>query len=174
MRAIALDLSSKTGWAAYDGKSPAPVLGTKQIVGWQYDAGSMLELYRKWLSDFVKIHQPEIVFIEGWFIAPHLDGLTIGKQVALVSFTQWAMKAAGIPCHIFTVAQWRKGYFGSAAGKADYFKRKACYYCEQLGWAYPDHNAAEAAGILDYGLTSKARITPPWRSHEIFILGDGR
>lgn len=171
MRAAALDLSSKTGWAAHDGASPLPVLGTKPIVGWGYDAGSMLELYRKWLSDFVKIHRPEVMFIEAWFIAPHLDAVTIGKQVALATFTQWAMKTAGIPTHLITVNAWRNGYFGSAAGKADYFKRKAMRYCDELGLQYPDHNAAEAMGILDHGLVSIARVMPPWRKHPVFLVG---
>lgn len=170
MRFAALDISSRTGWAAWDGTSPAPVLGTKQLVGWQYDAGTMLELYRKWLGDFLQIHRPDAMFIEGWFIAPHLDAVTIGKQVALVSFTQWALKAARIPSYIFTVAEWRKGYFGSAKGKAEQFKRKAMHYCDEMDWAYPDHNAAEAAGILDHGICKIGRVTPPWRSHPVFLM----
>lgn len=170
MRAVALDLSSKSGWAAWDGQSPNPVLGTKPIVGWAYDAGTMLELYRKWLSDFIKIHRPEVMFIEAWFIAAHLDATTIGKQVALATFTQWAMKTAGVRTHLITVNSWRKSYFGHAGGKAEYFKRKAMLYCDELGWAYPDHNAAEAAGILDHGLMVICRQQPPWRTHPVFLM----
>jgi Holliday junction resolvasome RuvABC endonuclease subunit len=173
MRFAALDLSSKSGWAAWDGQSPNPVLGTKQLVGWQYDAGSMLELYRKWLGDFFAIHRPDMIAVENWYIPPHMDATTIGKQIQLAGFTQWACKAAKIECHMVTSASWRKSWFGHARGKTEDFKRRALHRCDELGWAYPDHNAAEAAGILDWLITQKARQMPPWRSHPLFIIGEG-
>lgn len=163
MRIAALDLSSKTGFASWDGVSDKPVLGTKQIVGWQYDAGSMLELYRKWLGDFFAIHRPDVIAIESWYIAPHLDGATIGKQIMLSGFTQWACKAAKIRCHLVTSAQWRKHIYGSSRGNGTDWKVRATQRCDHLGWTYQDHNSAEAGLILDWAVCTVAKMNPPWR-----------
>lgn len=169
MRYAAFDLSSKTGWGVWDGHAPQPQLGVKPIVGWDYDAGSMLELYRKWLGDFLRAHRPQRIGIEAMFIAPHLDAPTIFKQVALVSFTQWAAKAAAIPCTLIYSASWRKTWYGSATGRTDDFKIMAENRCRDLGWPAPDHNAAEAAGILDHLVTQIGKETPPWRSEHLFM-----
>jgi Holliday junction resolvasome RuvABC endonuclease subunit len=169
MRVAAFDLSSKTGWAVWDGISKQPTLGTKEIVGWQYDAGTRLELYRKWLGAFIGAHRPQMIVIEGWFIAPHLDGATIGAQIGLCQFTQWAFKAAGVPCHLVTAGQWRKHWHGTAAGKGEWHKRKACEIATRLGWTYSDHNAAEAAGLLDYAICHIAKETTPWRDDWLLV-----
>lgn len=172
MRVAAFDISSRTGWAVHDGVRAQPILGTKQIVGWTYDSGTMLELYRKWLGEFLRVHRPQMVCIEGWYIAPHLDGETIGKQIQLVGFTQWAMKAANIPCHLVTAGQWRKHWHGTAAGKGEWHKRKATRIGEALGWEGQDHNAFEAGGLLDYAITCIAKETTPWRDKALFIRDD--
>jgi len=169
MRYAAFDISSKTGWGVWDGHAPQPTLGVKTIVGWDYDAGSMLELYRKWLGDFLRAYRPQRVGIEALFLAPHLDFPTIGKQVALVSFTQWACKAAGVPCSLIYAASWRKSWYGSARGRTDDFKNMAVNRCLDLGWDAPDHNAAEAGGILDHLVTEIGKETPPWRSSHLLM-----
>lgn len=164
MRAAALDLSSKTGWAVWNGSSGRPELGTKQLVGFQYDNGTMLELFRKWLGPWLRMHEPEIIFIERWLIAGHMDGTTIGKQIMLAGFTEWACKAAGIKTVLVTSAQWRKFCYGKASlAPGEDWKTKATGRCRHLGWEFPDHNAAEAGLILDWGLCTVGKVNPPWR-----------
>lgn len=169
MRYAALDLSSHTGWGCWNGLAPQPTLGTKTIVGWSYDTGSMLELYRKWLGSFIAAYQPNMVAIESWYIPQHMDATTIGKQIAVSAFTQWALKKAGIEVHLVTSTSWRKSWYGTARGKTEEFKRKAVDRCRQLEWPIDDHNSAEAAGLLDYLVTEIGRETPPWRSNHLFM-----
>lgn len=169
MRYAAFDISSKTGWGVWDGHAPQPTLGTKTIVGWDYDAGSMLELYRQWLGEFLRAHRPQRIGIEALFLGAHGDFVTIGKQVALVSFTQWAAKAAKIPCSLIYAASWRKSWYGSANGRTDDFKNMAVNRCLDLGWNAVDHNAAEAAGVLDHLITEIGKETPTWRSTHLMM-----
>ncbi|MES2289311.1 MAG: hypothetical protein V4530_06185 [Pseudomonadota bacterium] len=170
MRYAAFDLSSKTGWGVWDGAREKPILGTKQIVGWDYDAGTMLELYRQWLGEFLRLHRPQRIALESWYIAPHLDGKTIGKQIMLSGFTQWACKAAKIPFHLVTAGQWRKTWYGSAAlPQGNDWKLMASHRCRTIGWDAVDHNAAEAAGLLDHLITQYGRETPPWRSEHMLM-----
>jgi hypothetical protein len=170
MRYAAFDLSSKLGWGAWDGHASKPLLGTKTIVGWDYDSGTMLELYRKWLGDFLRIHRPQKVAIESWYIAPHMDGATIGKQIMLSGFTQWACKASGTPFHLVTAGQWRKTWYGSARRpEGNDWKLMAVNRCKALGWEAQDHNAAEAGGILDWLISEVGRETSTWRSEHVLM-----
>lgn len=163
MRVAALDLSSRTGWAVWNGSAGRPMLGTKKLVGWDYDEGDFLEFYRLWLGDFLRVHQPELIAIERWFLPEHADGKTIGNQIGLSYFTRWACKAARIKSVYVTAAQWRKHAFGSAANNGTDWKRRATQRCDHLGWEYSDHNAAEAGLILDWAIVTVAKHNPPWR-----------
>lgn len=173
MRYGALDISSKTGWAVWDGHTARPFLGRKTLVGWSYDSGSMLEFYRLWLGDFIRIHRPDIVAVEGWIIAAHLDATTIGKQIQLAGFTEWAMKKAGIRCIPVAAATWRKTFHGTGRASGDEFKTWAKKRCDILGWEYEDDNAAEAGGLLHHAITQIGRENPPWRDHPCFNLRGG-
>lgn len=173
MRIAALDLSSHTGWAAWDGKSPAPQLGVKHLVGWGYDQGSMLEFWRVWLGDFFAAHDPEIVGIEAWMLPQHGDAETIKRQAALLGFTEWACKASGRRAVVIHAASWRKSFLGTGRGKTEEFKAKAMAACAALGWAAPDHNAADAAGVLHH-VCEMAEIVTPWRDPHLFYVQTGK
>ncbi len=174
MRAVGLDISSHCGWAAWDGHRPAPLLGVKHVVGWQYDIESMLELWRNWLAHFFEAHNPEVVFIEAWMLPQHGDAATVEKQVALTSFTRWACKVSGRKVAMVHAASWRKSFLGSGRGTTDEFKRRALGACAALGWNAADHNAAEAAGVLHHGLDMVAGIKTPWRDAHLFYVQTGK
>jgi hypothetical protein len=170
MRYLALDLSSHTGWACWDGHTAKPLLGTKTLVGWNYDSGSMLELYRKWLGDFLRIHRPQMIGIESWYIPQHGDGATIAKQIMLSGFTQWAAKASGTPYKLITAGQWRKTWYGSSRRpEGNDWKLMAKDRCRKIGWDAVDDNAAEAGGLLDHLVTEYGKETPPWRSDHLLM-----
>ena len=174
MRIAALDLSSKTGWAVHDGKRHAPLLGTKQLVGWGYDTGSMLEHWRLWLGEFFKAHDPELVAIEAWMLPQHGDGRTILKQAGLLGFTEWCCKISGRKVEIVYAASWRKTFLGSAHGKTDELKQKSLEACRALGWNPPDHNAADAAGVLHHAIDAIAKVQSPWRDAHLFYIQSGK
>lgn len=175
MRVGALDLSSKTGHAAWNGTAERPVLGTKTLVGWQYDVGTMLEFWRRWLGDWIRTHQPEYVAVEAPFIPDHGGGDVILKQAGLFAFTMWAFKSANIRAEQVHSASWRKHFIGCGMldrrdsrvqrgekpGEA--MKRLAVMRARALGWDFPDHNAAEAGGILTWAINERLQLAAPWR-----------
>jgi Holliday junction resolvasome RuvABC endonuclease subunit len=163
VRVAAFDISSKLGWAAWDGAAPNPVLDTKTLVGFQYDAGTMLELYRKWLGPWLKAYQPELLVIEAWIVAGHGDASTAAKLILLSGFTQWACHTQGIRSVLVPAATWRKTVFGSARGKSAEFKAKAMARAKHYGWHDIDNNAAEAGLILEYAAMTLVKVTPPWK-----------
>lgn len=166
MRIVALDISSKTGWAVYDDAAARPLLGTKPLVGWGYDEGTMLEHFRKWLGEFIQKHNPQMAAVERPFIPTHggkVDGVTVSRQHMLCGMAVWAFGAVGIQWHWAPVPQWRSHAFGSARNNGTDWKVRAKQRCDFLGWEYPDDNAAEAGLILDWLLVDKAKINPPWR-----------
>ena len=163
MRIAALDLSSKCGWAVWEPGRARPLLGTKKLVGFSYDEGSMLEFYRLWFNDFLTTHQPDLLALESWYIPPHMDGATIGKQIMLHGMTMWRAKKRKVRVEKVTAAQWRKHAFGSSRNNGTDWKVRARERCDYLGWTYPDHNAAEAGLILDWAIVTQARLNPLWR-----------
>lgn len=57
--------------------------------------------------------------------------------------------------------KWRKTYIGNGGLSGEESKRLAMQRCDQLGWRYPDHNAAEAMGIWYWGMASRfPKFTP--------------
>lgn len=178
MRAAALDLSSRTGVATWDGRAGRPLLSTKKLVGYDYAIEDTLELWRVWLGDFIKTHRPELVIIEEFVVAlyddakdperrPQVNGQAILRLAGLSTFTRWACKKAGAKVAVVTAAQWRKHAFGSARNNGTDWKQRARQRCDYLGWEYPDHNAAEAGLILDWGLCAIGKVNPPWRDDSL-------
>lgn len=177
MRLAAFDLSSNTGIAVWDGVAGRPTLFTKKLVGWDFQPADFLELWRVYLGDFLKTYRPQAVMIESWYIPQHqsvdpvtgersgfkIDGKTVGNQVGLSYFTQWALKASGCKVHMVTAAQWRKHAFGSSRNNGTDWKVRAKNRCQYLGWDYKTDNDAEAALILDCLATSVLGLKTPWR-----------
>jgi hypothetical protein len=174
----ALDLSSHSGWACWCSDTGRLRYGTKHLVGWEYDAASRLEFWRVWLNDWFKIHDPELIGIEGWILAAHNDAVTLGRQIALNEFTHWVIKRRGARSTSIAAGTWRKTWYGSAHRPANCdWKHMAIDRVKAMGFAPPDdnpswllsdHNTAEAIAILDNLIHAKGKHIPPWRDHAIF------
>ena len=162
VRIAAFDISSKLGWAAWDGAAPRPVFDMKPVVGFQYDAGSMLELYRKWLGTWLRAYQPELLVIEAWIVAAHGDADTSAKLIQLSGFTQWACKTLGVATVLVPASTWRKEVYGTGRGTSAEWKRKAKERVRSYGMSPPDDNAAEAVLILEYAIKRYGKTVAPW------------
>lgn len=174
MRAAALDLSSRTGVAVWDGVSAIPRLQTKKITGYDFAVEDMLEFWRVWLLDFLKANRPELVAIEENVIQvyhdkedpnsrPSVNGQSVFRLCALSGFTRWACKKAGARIVCPTPNQWRKHAFGSARHNGTDWKQRARQRIDYLGWEADSHDAAEAGLILDWALCAVAKVNPIWR-----------
>ena len=72
---------------------------------------------------------------------------------------------ACIPCAPVAISSWRSRFLGTTKAtpglkgvyKDEDLKAKAIRACALRGWYVSDHNAAEACGVLDYGLASISR-----------------
>lgn len=87
---------------------------------------------------------------------------TIGRLIGLHAHAQSFAHAVRARFWSVNQSSWRKHFLGRGAG-ADSATFKACSVdlCRRLGWNPPDHNAADALGVLDYGIHLD-RLTPPW------------
>jgi hypothetical protein len=88
--------------------------------------------------------------------------LTIGVPAIIMLTCQ----EAGVPCACVPIDEWRNRFLGTKrappglnqrAARTSWFKDKAISTCLQRGWLVEDHNAAEALGIMDYGLCCVSR-----------------
>lgn len=169
MRALAFDLSSRTGWAAWDGVSPLPTLGKKRVLHFDRGEGEMLEHWRLWLGSMLAEHRPDVIACEAPAMGAHSDQPTIYRQAMLLGMVAWAAHVSGIPRHAIGPATWRKSFIGfGTRGKrvgVDW-KALALQRARALGADPPDHNSAEAFGVLDNLITVQLKLDAPWRAEE--------
>lgn len=171
---LGLDLSKRsTGWALWSEGQERPACGT-------WELGSELTSLGK---VFLRLHQRmnEIHSVSPlagvWFEKP-LGGeaqtsdiqLAIAHGLAghVLSFCE-AMRIAKVQAA--HMAQWRRHWLGPLPRKsrsAD-LKHMAFERCRMLGISPGKHDAAEAVGILSYGL-DLAGIEVPWRDEHLFGL----
>lgn len=170
MRALGLDLSSRIGWAIWDGASPLPVLGKKRVLHFDRDEGFMLEALRQWLGSLLKDHAIEAVAVEGPAMGAHSDAPTIYRQAMIHGMVAWACHCLQLPRYSVSPASWRKSFigFGARGKRRDVnWKGLALQRARALGADPPDHNSAEAFGVLDYLLFIQLGLMPPWRLPEV-------
>lgn len=75
----------------------------------------------------------------------------------LMSLSAVAREAAnthGARVYPIACQTWRKTFIGSGNLSGDESKQLAMKRCQQLEWAYQDHNAAEALGLWYHGMAT--------------------
>lgn len=78
----------------------------------------------------------------------------------LVSLAAVGREAAGalkLRCKTIDAPRWRRTFLGTAHPNDP--KSAACRRCDELGWIYETHDAAEAAGMWFHGMK---QIHPAW------------
>lgn len=151
---LALDPATKTG-VAYGAPGSAPELQTLNFGG---EGAEYEEIYRRatfWLADFLRTHSPKLFVIEG-VVPPsgasgHTNHDTTMITIGLYGIFAGIAGCKGIPFRRVQIRTWRKHFLGRGDLKTEVAKREAIKRCRLLKWDPPDHNAAEAGGIWDWG-----------------------
>jgi Holliday junction resolvasome RuvABC endonuclease subunit len=129
----------------------------------------MLEHFRLWLGGLLKEHSIEAVAVEAPAMGAHTDVPTIYRQAMLHGSVAWACHVLQLPRYMVSPARWRKTFIGfgkAPRGEKVDWKRLAVQRARALGLEPPDHNSAEALGVLDHVLSQSLKVMPPWRAPE--------
>ncbi|MEA3044555.1 MAG: hypothetical protein QOH47_2393 [Sphingomonadales bacterium] len=184
MSYLALDLSKRsTGWAHWAPGMAVPACGTWELGGDLTSAGlAFLRLHQR-INEVHSVTPLECVIYE-----KPLDPATMGRHssfdvafvlIGLAAHVDSYCEAKRIlRCSSAHQATWRKHFLGpmKRGTRSMSLKEFAVERCRQLGILPGKHDAAEAAGILDYRLHLDG-ITPPWRMEHVLteqLVGGGR
>lgn len=163
MSYLGLDLSTRTGWAMWWKGQVQPYSGTLKLS--RLDPHSVapdLEKLRAHLSELHKIEAIELVFYEAPILM-RVDNIEkLRLLLGLANMVEWWAYKLGITCRQAPMQAWRKHFLGFSTGGREALKQAAVQACQDRGWAPKDDNAAEALGVLDYGLACW-KIDVPWR-----------
>lgn len=148
-----------------------PVCGTWALGSLEYRGRAFVRLHRH----LMELHQvspiDEILYEEP--LSPgslhgHTNVATLYLAAGLAAHVESFAEAMGIKHRPTHQATWRRHFLGSMprGTKSADLKHMAMRRCRELGFEVIKHDAAEAAGLLDYQL-SVAGILPPWRNSSI-------
>ena len=184
---LAFDLATTTGWAWHAAGMPRPFFGAFTLPGKPGDVGQPADALERWLREmYIRTRDAGSPITHFFFEAQHVDAKinidTVYRLIALGGIVEkfaWQVKPKGqkkafvYKVHIST---WRKHFIGRGGG----FKRDktakgkpylpgedpkeiAIQRCGEYGWHTDIADAAEAIGILDYGLSLIPNHPRPWR-----------
>ncbi len=128
----------------------------------------MIERFRRFLAKLFDEHDPQVVGIEAPAAGGHGDVMTMNRQAKIAGMIEWAAHIKQLPCYSISPSTWRKSFigFGTRGKRVDVdWKKLAVARARVLGWTFPDHNAAEAGGILDNIAGEQLGLLTPWREN---------
>ncbi len=159
---LALDVASKTGVA--EGRpGEVPRLQTIDFRG----EGELPDFYGRaieWMATKLRDDPPEMVIIERTVPPSGAKGFT-NHDTTMISIGMFGIfsgivRCKGIRLELAPISTWRKHFIGKGNYPGAIAKKMAVDRCALLGWAAPDHNAAEAAGIWDWAGQTFTGRTP--------------
>jgi hypothetical protein len=171
MRALAIDQAPvNSGWAIGAPDMKAPLAGMFRMKSWGDEEGARLVQYQEWLSGLIAEHGITHLFREQLY--PIIDARsfeTVQAQAKIVGVIELTAARHGLPLQQVLIADWRRRFLGTTKPfpglKGDkarqWFKQEAVTACARRGWLVENTDAAEACGILDFGLAS---IDPRYES----------
>lgn len=159
--ALALDQSpTATGWAIGRPNDTKPVFGTYRLSTWGDDEGARMASYEKWLMELAGEYKVTSLYYEAPFLPGHSNLNAIRPQFFVMAVINLVAAKLSLDVAEVRIDDWRKWAFGycripglqgDAARKE--WKRLAKVRCLKNGLMVEDDNAAEAALILDFGLS---------------------
>jgi hypothetical protein len=170
---LALDLSIRsTGFAWWKEGQAKPVCGTWELAPHiNHAARAFVRLHRRLLDLHDLMPIDDIVFEEA--VPPHkLHGnssaQTIAAAAGLAAHVMSFAEAIGANWRSVSIGAWRKHFVGSMprGTKTPEWKHLAMMRCREFEIEVLKHDAAEAAGMLDYQVSLEG-IVPPWRQQHI-------
>jgi hypothetical protein len=186
---LALDLATTTGWALHRPGMQRPFFDAFTLPGPPNSIGQPCDALERWLRDMYVATKAEggisHFFFEAQHIAENMNPQNAYRLIGLGAIVEKFAYQVKARCYVVDIATWRKHFIGRGSGfKRDKTKKGKPYLpgedpkelavqrCEQYGWHTDIHDAAEACGILDYGLSCIPDYHRPWRDK--ILLGGSR
>jgi len=182
---LALDLATTTGWALHRPGMQRPFFDAFTLPGEPGAIGQPCAALEDWL--FEKLDETwgeggiSHFFFEAQHIAKGMNPQNAYRLIGLGAIVEKFAYQNKSLCYAVDISTWRKHFIGRGSGfKKDAQKRYlpghnpkelAAQRCEQYGWFTDTHDAAEACGILDFGLSLIPNYQRPWRDKA--LLGGG-
>lgn len=193
---LALDLATTTGWALHFPGVQRPLFDAFTLPGAAGSIGQPCDALESWLCQ--KLEEMQSVggishfFFEAQHIAENMNPQNAYRLIGLGAIVEKFAFQTDALCYAVDIATWRKHFIGRGSG----FKREkvwsekkkkmvngpylpghdpkelAIQRCEQYGWHTDIHDAAEACGILDFGLSLIPDYHRPWRDK--ILMGGSR
>lgn len=161
---LALDIAKRSGWALYEQSEGAATFGGVVCEG---GGGRQFLEFARWLNVLIEKHQPTVLFHEEVFVGSNPQtalGLCGRVAIAQMMACQARMVVRG-----FRPSEWRKPYMGFAGGGRAKLKAGAIAAAKARGFDVgTDDDAADAIGIMDYGMQTLG-IERPWGNSQIEV-----
>jgi hypothetical protein len=154
---LALDLATRTGFALERRDGQPPLLGSALMSGGMHPGRKGAD-YIDWLGSFIKVNRPERIIYEAPFMSADVkdkDGRPIGNAktlewlVGIAFVTDILAYRFSVPVSKLATQSARRLFTGS--GRSD--KDVVMAECRRRGWNPQDKDAADAACLLDAGIS---------------------
>jgi len=163
MIVIGLDQApNNIGWAySSDDESARPVWGCRVNGQYGENEAALMRDIKPWLTTFLISCGADAVYFEQILVnVGKFNMRTLHAQFAVTSTIQFACGELGIDCYDVDVSRWRKRFLGrgnapkwtAANDRTNWLKDSALRACADRGWLTDNHHAAEALGIMEFGL----------------------
>ena len=152
---LALDPSSKMGWARWRPGMDAPVSGCKLLDAKRL--GTRAHEAREWLRITIISNDIDLVVRETRLVSMgQTNAFADPWLYYLQIMIEEVAHALGVPVEDAPVQSWRKVFLGAAVApkhivkdrRRNWWKRQAIARCGELGWPVKTDDEAEACGIL--------------------------
>ena len=160
MVVLGIDQSSNFGWAVGYRGMAKPVWGVEKLPKPAGREGVTFIHMSDLLNKIITEHDVERVFFEQTFL-PNNDQLGIRyQQIGLMTHIQSVCERAGVRSMQANIRDWRKRFIGKTKSpphlkghhSRQWWKDQSVKSCFERGWVTDDDNAADALGIMDFGL----------------------
>jgi hypothetical protein len=182
---LALDLATTTGWALHRPGMQRPFLDAFTLPGAANAIGEPCAALEMWLREkYLEMRSQGGIshfFFEAQHIAENMNPQNAYRLIGLGAIVEKFAFQVKAHCYCVDISTWRKHFIGRGSGfKRDKTKKGKPYLpgedpkelamqrCESYGWHTDIHDAAEAAGILDFGLSLLPDYHRPWRDQILF------
>ena len=155
---LALDLSTRCGWAYGARDADKPQFGTWILPTLGSGLGRVLAAFENQLLDAIAVHAPSLVIVE----APLPPSGQTATTTMELQLGLNGMAAASAYRHETDFKQAaassvRLEVIGTGRFARGQAKAQVMAYCRSIGWDVPDDNAADAALLWRYSVTVMAR-----------------